>query len=362
MGEFEKVKQERLECNSIPTSASADVPRLMTREIWLEECFPEWHQMINLQIEAAEFPKGSFGMWMLGGPSWAYKSAGGAVFLIDNYSGSSVNSEYHYCGVCRTGGAPYMTWQRTNPHVIDPWKMQTLDYVFCTHHHQDHADFYTVAATLQTTNCKFVGPKNTVKKFRKWGVPEERIIEVKPGDSFTCKDVTVKIERNYDTMACMTGDYRPGQPCDFDSNAISIILDTGENSVIFLADSLYHDGYKAIGDRHKIDVVVTNMGHNPPGATDKMNPWDVMRVTQNLRGKVVIPDHYENWASSAIDPHQLARIVDENDPSITTCIMQSGGLYVYPRDKDMREYKYPDWRDRFQWEKSYVYGEVKFDD
>lgn len=360
MAEREYVELERLAVNSIPTSAGTGVVRKMTREIWLNECFPEWHQMLNLEIEKAKFPKGSFGVWMLGGPSWAFKSAGGATFLVDNYSGSSLNSEYHYCGVCRTSGAPYLTWVRTNPHVIDPWKMQKdLDYVFATHHHQDHADYYTVMATLDTTTCKYVGPLNTCKLFRKWGVPEERIVQVKPGDSFKCKDVTVKVEKNYDTMACMTGDYDPSKPCDFDINAVSYIMDTGENSVIFLGDTLYHDGYRAVGARNKIDLVITDMGHNAPGATDKMNPWDVMRVAQNLGAKVVIPDHYENWASSEIDPHQLTRIVEENDPNLKVCIMKSGGLYEFPKDINMKEYKYPDWRERYNVEKSFVYGNGK---
>ena len=351
----EKVEIRRYE-DTVPDSKGTGVPRKMTREIWLEECFPEWHCMLNQQIEEAQFPEGAFGLWMLGGPSWAYKSAGGATFLVDNYSGSSLCSNYEYCGVCRTTGAPKLHWLRINPHVIDPWKLKTLDYVFATHHHQDHADYYTVQATLQTTDCKFVGPKNTCKLFRQWGVPEERILEVKPGDRFQCKDVTVKVERNYDSMACMTGDYQPGDPLDFDSNAVSFIFDTGEHSVIFLGDTLYNDGYKAVGQRNKIDVVITDMGYNAPGGTDKMNPWDVMRVTENLGAKVVIPDHYENWASSEIDPHQLQRIVQENHPGMVACVMKSGGLYEYPRDASMWEYKYPDWQERYDWEKSYVYG------
>ena len=357
MGELDIKKEIFRYPDTIPDSKGTGVARKMTREIWLEECFPEWHSMLNMQIENAEFPEGSFGMWMLGGPSWAYKSAGGATFLVDNYSGSSLRSNYSYCGVCRTTGADSLAWLRINPHVIDPWKFTKLDYVFSTHHHQDHADFYTVAATLQTTDCKFVGPKNTTRLFREWGVPEERIIEVKPGDTFKCKDVTVKVERNYDSMACMTGDYKPGDPYDYDANAVSFLFETDAgNSVIFLGDTLYNDGYRAVGARNHIDVVVTDMGHNAPGGTDKMNPWDVMRVTQNLGAKVVIADHYENWASSEIDPHQLQRIVKENDPTITACIMKSGGLYVYPRDKDMQEYKYPDWRERYNADKSYVYG------
>ena len=354
----EKIDLERLE-NSIPTSAGTGVVRKMTREIWLEECFPEWHQMLNQEIENIELPDKSFALWMLGGPSWAYKSSGGAIFLVDNYSGSSLNSEYHYCGVCRTSGAPYLTWIRTNPHVIDPWKFKSLDCVFATHHHQDHADYYTVMATLDTTDCKYVGPKNTCVLFRKWGVPEERIIEVKPGDSFIIKDTKIIVEKNYDSMACLTGDYDPSKPLDFDSNAVSFLFETGDKSVIFLGDTLYNDGYRAVGERHHIDVAIMDMGHNAPGATDKMNPWDCMRVAQNLNAKVLIPDHYENWASSEMNPEGLRKIVTANNPELRVCIMKHGGRYIYPHDKDMEEYKYPDWRERYNWRKSLVYGEFE---
>jgi L-ascorbate 6-phosphate lactonase len=353
-----KVELKRLE-NSIPTGAGVNEEREITREVWLEECFPEWHQMLNIQIEETNFKKDEFGLWFLGGPSWAYKSAGGAVFLVDNYSGSSVNSEYHYCGPCRTSGAPYLTWQRTNVHVIDPWKFKNLDIVFSTHHHQDHADIYTIKATLNTTKCKYVGPKNTCVLFRRWGVPENRIIEVKPGDSFKVKDITVKVEENFDSMACMTGEYDPKAPLDFHSNAVSYLFDNGAHSVIFLGDTLYNDGYKAVGDRNKIDVAIMNMGHNPPGLTDKMNPWDAFRVAQNLSAKLAIPNHYENWASSAIDPHFFADIVRANDPRIKTVIMKHGGLFTYPKDQDIGEYRYPDWRERFNWEKSLVYGKQR---
>ena len=38
--------------------------------------------------------------------------------------------------------------------------------------------------------------------------------------------------------------------------------------------------------------------------------------------------------------------------------MKSGGMYEYPRDAAMWEYKYPDWHERYNWEKSYVYGKA----
>jgi L-ascorbate 6-phosphate lactonase len=343
--------------NSIPASLSTTENREMTRDIWLREVFPEWKSMLNMEIEKTEVKAGSFAMWFLGGPSWAYKSPEGFTALIDNYSGSSLNSEEEYCGVCRTSGATYLPWLRTNPHVIDPWKFTKLDVAFSTHHHQDHADQYTVKGTLDSTQCKYVGPANTVPRFREWGVPEDRIIQVKPGDSFTVKDVTVIVEKNYDNMAAMTGDYNPNKPIDYDANAVSYILVCGDKSMIYLGDSLYHNGYYAVGRRHSIDVCIGDMGYNAPGIADKMNPYDLFRVAEALGAKVVIPDHYENWASSVLDPMELVEIIRMNRSSLKPVIMRSGGKFVYPEDRDMLVYKYPDNSERFNWKKSWVYGD-----
>ncbi|MCC8189731.1 MAG: ascorbate 6-phosphate lactonase, partial [Planctomycetes bacterium] len=211
--------------------------------------------------------------------------------------------------------------------------------------------------TLNTTTCKYVGPANTTKKFREWGVPEDRIIQVKPGDKLTFKDVEVTVEVNFDSMASMTGDdYDPSAPIDYDVNAVSYILTTGGKSMMYLGDSLFHNGYAAVGQRNAIDVVIGNMGYNAPGITDKMTPYDLFRVAEALRAKVLIPDHYENWASSVIDPMQLVEIIRMNRSPIKPVIMRSGGMFTYPDDQDMFQYNYPDNGDRFDWKKSWIYG------
>ena len=50
MGVFDEKKEIRRYEDSIPDSKGTGVPRKMTREIWLEECFPEWHCMLNQEI------------------------------------------------------------------------------------------------------------------------------------------------------------------------------------------------------------------------------------------------------------------------------------------------------------------------
>lgn len=65
-----------------------------------------------------------------------------------------------------------------------PFAIKDVDALCVSHIHSDHLDINT-AATVNK-NCpeaKFIGPKEVVATWRKWGVPEEKLIVVKPAKS-----------------------------------------------------------------------------------------------------------------------------------------------------------------------------------
>jgi len=337
------------------------LPRKMSRDIWLQEVFPEWGTYLNYEIDQFKVKAKTGAMWYFGGPSFALKSQGGAVFLVDLYAGPSLFTDYSYCGVCRTSGADKLYWMRLNPHVIDPWKFKRLDAVCITHHHQDHMDFYTIQAALQTTKCKFIAPPETCRRMKKnMGVPEDRIIVTQVGKSVQIEDMKIDFAPNFDVIVTKTGFETP-QP--FEEVAVSFIFNTPGGGIAFLGDTLYHNGYRMVGEKYKVDVVCMNMGNNAPGYTDKMSPWDVWRVAEALNAKVVIPDHHDNWANCYEDPSYLVDIVHrknkENRPEMKTVILLPGARYIHPDDQNIGRYVYPDWREWMNWKKSVEYGEVK---
>ena len=90
--------------------------------------------------------------------------------------------------------------------VIDPWKFKRLDAVCVTHHHQDHMDFYTISAALQTTNCKFIAPPEAARRMRdNMGVPEDRLIVAHVGKSIQIEDMKIDFAPNFDIIATKTG-------------------------------------------------------------------------------------------------------------------------------------------------------------
>jgi len=123
-----------------------------------------------------------------------------------------------------------------------------------------------------------------------------------------------------------------------------------------MGDTWYHDGYVAFKQNYDIDVAIFDMGSNAPGATDKMTPYDCARVGQAVGAKLLIPDHYDNWANTAGDPEllvkQFVRIVEENTPEIKTMNMRCGGRFDYPKDQNKKRYRYPDGSEHYDFSKS----------
>lgn len=324
------------------------------RDQWLRDSFPEWGTLLNQEIESREVPKGEVSLWWCGGPSWILKTDEGGVFFIDQYCGPSMYTSYYYCGVCKQAGADSINWTRLNPHVIDPWKFNKLDGVFCTHAHQDHCDIYAVKAALTTTAAPFYAPPVAADKLRRFEVPEDRIVVAKVGESVKVKGAEVEFLICYDQTAIKTGEGDVNIP--FEEAACCYLFKTSGGNILFMGDTWYHDGYVTIKQNYDVDVAIFDMGSNAPGATDKMTPYDCARVGQTLGAKLLIPDHYDNWANTAGDPellvNQFVRIVEENTPEIKTMIMRCGGRFDYPKDQDKKRYRYPDGSEKYDFSKS----------
>jgi L-ascorbate 6-phosphate lactonase len=334
--------------------------RPIDRVRWAMECFPEWGRFLNRQIEQTKVPKGGYAFWWTGGMGFVLKSPGGAVLLVDNYAGPAHYTEYAYCGVCRTTGSPTIDWLRLNPQVIDIFGFETLDGVFCSHQHADHTDIYTLKATTQTSDCPFYAPLSSVERMRNFQVPEDRIHLVRPGESYKIKDVQVDILPNYDRIATLTGGpgvkVEPGMRRPYDDVSVTFFFKIGGHNFCHLADSLFQNAYVTF-QKYDIDVLSLNIGYNAPGGTDKMTPYDAVRVAEAVGAKVLMPMHWDNWGNTCVDPEEVNWIAKRHVPDLKVIIPQWGVQWMYPGQADIGKMKYDDWRSRYRPEQSWEYGE-----
>ena len=330
--------------------------RPMDEASWREEVFPEWGTYLNRQIANTQVEKGQVNLWWFGAGSFCIKTSSGSVFLIDNYAGPSHYTEYEDCGVCRTSGATTINWMRLYPQVVNPWRFEHVDQVFCTHQHADHCDIYTLKALTQTSDCRFVGSVAAVERMRVFDVPEERIDTVRPGDTMNANEVEVDITHNFDVIATYTGAPEPGVRRPFGEVAVGYLFKTEGGNILFLGDTLYENAYVLLGREHDIDLAIFNIGSNAPGSKDKPTPYDAYMIMEALGAKHFIPFHWMTWGNVATNPSEVEWVFAKKNPNIKPIILRPGAMLVYPQDKDMGRYEYPDFRENYRPDYSWEYG------
>jgi L-ascorbate 6-phosphate lactonase len=329
----------------------------ITKESWVLSTFPEWGTWLNEEIEAEAVTPGTFAMWWLGCTGIWIKSEGAANICIDFWCGSGKRTkakplmDAHHQMARMTGGKKLQPNLRMTPFVLDPFGIRQIDAVVSTHDHNDHIDVNVAAAVMK--NCAatvpFIGPKTCVDLWVSWGVPSERCIVVKPGDVVKIKDTELVVLESFDRTALITvpkGETLAGKmPGNMDDRAVNYLVKTPGGNLYHSGDSHYSNLYAKHGNEHKIDVALGSYGENPRGITDKMTASDILRMAEALNTQVVIPFHHDIWSNFQADPAEISVLYEMKKHRLQyqfkPFIWQVGGKFVFPADKDKREYHYP---------------------
>lgn len=341
----------------------------ITRESWILNTFPEWGTWLNEEIEQEEVACNTVAMWWLGCTGIWMKTAGDTSLTIDFWTGSGKRT--HGDGKMKVGhqmanmcGARKMQPNlRSVPFVIDPFAVKHVDAVLATHYHQDHmsAEFasHVIKSNMKTvdTNGKeipvpFIGPKKSVELWKKWGVPKDRCITVKPGDHIAVKDVEIIVLDSFDRTCITTTDSQgPDRenlagkcPTDMDEKAVNYLIKTSAGNIYHSGDSHYSIYYAKHGKDYQIDVAFGSYGENPVGMQDKMTSIDILRMAEALRTNVVIPIHYDVWTNFKADPNEIMMLYHHKKDVLNyqfhPFLWEVGGKYIYPTDKNKLAYHY----------------------
>ncbi len=163
----------------------------VTRESWILSTFPEWGTWLNEEINETVVEKGTFAMWWLGCTGIWIKTENQTNIVADYWCGSgkrshgkkTIDPDHQMARMC--GGVKMQPNLRAVPAVIDPFAVTKLDAVLASHTHTDHIDVNLAAAVLRNIAepIPFIGPRYATDLWKAWGVPAERLITVKPGDT-----------------------------------------------------------------------------------------------------------------------------------------------------------------------------------
>ena len=327
----------------------------ITRESWILGTFPEWGTWLNEEIAETVVKPKTVAMWWLGNMGLWIKTEGNANIAMDIWVATGKRSQknklmkpkhQHQRAVGCVALQPNL---RLTPCVIDPFAIEGLDALLATHSHSDHIDVNVAAAVVK--NCpeaKFVGPKTCIEIWRKWGVPEDRLVQMKPGDEIVIKDAKIKALESFDRTMLLTVaedvTLKGNLPPDMDEMAVNYLVETTGGNIYNAGDSHHSNYFVKHGDENKVDVAFVGYGDNPRGMTDKLTSSDVLRVAEELKTQVVIPLHHDIWSNFMADPKEITLLwnyrKDRMKYEFKPYIWQPGGKFVFPDNKDDMEYMY----------------------
>ena len=328
----------------------------VTKEVWTQNVFPEWGTYLNETIANKQVPEGSFAMWWTGCMGFWLKTHENTNIVVDLWNGTGKHT--HGTGEMRkghqmmrmNGGHEQQPNLRNRPYVLDPFAVKDVDALFVTHTHHDHLDIYTDASTNKNCpNAKFVGPQGVVDEWLEWGIPKEKTIVVKPGDELQIGAVKVKALEAFDRTELVTEDdpevtLAGTMPKDMSKIAVNYLFETSGGNLYDAADSHMSNTFTKHGNENKIDVAVCAYGENPRGVTDKLDDSQVLRMSEDLKTKVVIPMHWDIWSNFFTDPKDIFALWERKryrlNYQFIPYILQVGGEFNFPQDQNKREYMY----------------------
>jgi L-ascorbate 6-phosphate lactonase len=328
----------------------------ITRESWILGTFPEWGTWLNEEIENETVQPGTVALWWLGCTGMWLKTEHDTNILLDLWVKTGKKSQKnglmadHHQHARAIGARALQPNLRAVPVVLDPFMIKRLDAVMATHDHSDHIDENVAAAVMR--NCPgvpFIGPEHCTALWREWGVPEDRLITVKPGDVVKVKEVEIVVLESFDRTELVTApkgvSLKNKMVQDMDLLAVNYLFKTTGGNIYHSGDSHYSNYYAKHGNEHKIHVALGSFGENPRGMTDKMTSVDILRMAESLNTDVIIPIHHDIWTNFMADTNEILVLWDMRKRRLqykfVPFIWEVGGKFVYPTDRNVIQYHHP---------------------
>ncbi|MFB9236871.1 MBL fold metallo-hydrolase [Plantactinospora siamensis] len=176
--------------------------------------------------------------------------------------------------------------RRLHPVPVPLAELPAVDAVLISHDHYDHLDMATIRELSRTRTVPFLVPLGVGAHLERWGVPEDRIIEL-----------------DWDETAPVAGlELTPTAARHFSGRGLrrdrtlwaSWVIAGRRRRAFYTGDSGYFPGYAEIGAEHgPFDVTLMQIGAYDRAWPDiHMFPEEAVAAHLDLRGNLLIPVHW----------------------------------------------------------------------
>ncbi|MGY1845200.1 MBL fold metallo-hydrolase [Modestobacter sp. SYSU DS0875] len=200
----------------------------------------------------------------------------------------------------RVSPSPVFGPTRLHPAPAPIASLPAVDAILISHDHYDHLDLPSVRALVRTQSAPFVVPLGIGAHLRRWGVPEDRVVELDWDQATTIAGLT---------LTCTEARHFSGRFFARDTTLWSSWVVTGpQRRVFFGGDTGYTPAFAGIGARlGPFDLTLQPIGaYNDAWHAIHMDPEEAVRAHGDLGGRVLLPIH---WATFNLAFHRWAEPV-----------------------------------------------------
>ena len=268
----------------------------------------EWEENIMKQKKQASFWESSFReemenytieegllLWSLSGAVFTLRTPNALIYLDPYFGGDPVEC------------APYA--YRTTQAPINPSEISICDGVLISHEHYDHCQEETLIPMVESTEANFYGPVSAVKEMVSFGIPQERIVEVKAGDTFKIKDAVITVCPAYDA---------------YEEKAVTYLIEADGVKIFFGGDTSAGEAFDEIGKTDDLDIAILAFGRKW-----YMDEPNLLDAAERLKPKLLLPCHWDLWRAYTGDILELGRLVEHRQLTFETQVLLIGDYLHY---------------------------------
>jgi L-ascorbate 6-phosphate lactonase len=255
-------------------------------------------------IRAFEVGEGSLAIWFFGQNGFVLKAHAGPLVGIDLYLTDSCAERFAHL--------PFRL-NRQLPIFVEPEDLD-IDIFLTTHSHDDHADPETIRRLPHKERLRFVGPWESVVRYRECGVPASACTMLHPNQ-------TVEV----DGLA-MTGTFAlPTDATDLNHAGVLIrfpggitFYNTGDTAFCGLLASL-------LPRNPDLCTICINGGYN------NLSAMQAARLICAINPRIAIPCHYDMMVNNVGDPEMFRTALDVAGGAARVEILDYYQPWVYTR-------------------------------
>lgn len=253
-------------------------------------------------IRGFQPPADAIAIWFLGQNGFILKGPEGPLIGIDLYLSNSCASKFAHL--------PFRL-DRQLPIFIEPEDLD-IDVFITTHSHDDHADPETLRR-VNKQHMEFIGPVDSVRVYRKCGVPEASTRTIHPGEIIELGSFT-SVQATFALPTDTTDLNHTGVLCRF-ANEITF-YNTGDTAYAEVLARLLPA---------EVDICAICIN----GGFHNLTPGEAASILKQICPKVVVPCHYDMMINNVGSPEMLRVAMDLNGSCVPVKIMRYYEPWLY---------------------------------